>query len=106
LGNERDRRQRELEFAPVDNPDRAERIRAITDAVADADRVLGDLDATRLFDTHHIQGREVTGFDAIYHAVEHFAMHTGQILYIVKSRTGRDLAFYEMVEGIPRERWK
>lgn len=34
----------------------------------------------------------------LYHAVEHLSMHTGQILYITKLRTGRDLGFYRMDE--------
>ena len=42
---------------------------------------------------------------AIYHAVEHFGMHTGQIIYIAKLRSGSDLGFYEMVDGIPRAAW-
>jgi hypothetical protein len=36
----------------------------------------------------------VTALEAIYHAVEHFAMHYGQILYITKFLTGADLGFY------------
>ena len=41
-----------------------------------------------------VQGFAVTLFRALYHAVEHFAMHTGQIIWIAKARTGRDLGFY------------
>ena len=43
--------------------------------------------------------------EAIYHVVEHFGMHTGQILYIAKLRTGKDLEFYKLEEGIPRASW-
>ena len=53
-----------------------------------------------------IQGREVTGLHALYHAVEHFGMHTGQILYIAKLRRGESLGLYELVDGVPRERWR
>jgi len=33
----------------------------------------------------------VTGLEAIYHVVEHFSMHTGQIILLTKARTGEDL---------------
>jgi hypothetical protein len=31
---------------------------------------------------------------AIGHVVEHFAMHTGQIIFVTKMLTGEDLGFY------------
>jgi hypothetical protein len=30
----------------------------------------------------------------VYHVVEHFSMHTGQILFATKMLTGTDLGFY------------
>jgi hypothetical protein len=36
---------------------------------------------------------------AIYHVVEHFAMHYGQILYISKLLHGEDLGFYAHLKG-------
>jgi hypothetical protein len=52
-----------------------------------------------------IQDRETTVLAAIYHVVEHFAMHTGQIIYVTKLRTSKDVEFYEMEAGIPWPRW-
>jgi hypothetical protein len=43
---------------------------------------------------YEIQGYSVTGLEAVYHVVDHFGMHYGQILYIAKSLTGKDLGFY------------
>ena len=106
LGGEVDERERESEFDPDQHPDRANLVQTLTDAVLDAVRTLEAVDPSSLGVVRTVQGREVTGFDAILHAVEHFSMHTGQILYITKAVTGRDLAFYEVVEGIPRERWR
>jgi hypothetical protein len=37
----------------------------------------------------------VRGLDAVYQVVEHFGLHYGQILYISKSLTGKDLGFYK-----------
>jgi hypothetical protein len=38
---------------------------------------------------------------AVYHVVEHFSGHTGQILYAVKLRRGRDLEFYPHLSARP-----
>ena len=35
------------------------------------------------------------GLDAIYQVVEHFGMHFGQIVYIAKLLSGKDLGFYK-----------
>jgi hypothetical protein len=46
-----------------------------------------------------VQGYEVTVLEAIYHVVEHFSMHTGQILFVTKMLTGADLGFYRHLSG-------
>jgi len=33
--------------------------------------------------------------EAIYHVVEHFGMHTGQIIMLSKMRTGTDLKLWQ-----------
>jgi len=42
-----------------------------------------------------VQGYSVTLLEAIYHVVEHFAQHTGQIVFATKQVTGEDLGFYK-----------
>jgi hypothetical protein len=37
--------------------------------------------------------------EAVYHVVEHFSMHTGQILFATKMFTGADLGFYRHLSG-------
>jgi hypothetical protein len=37
--------------------------------------------------------------EAIYHVVEHFSMHTGQILFATKLLTGQDLAYYRYLSA-------
>jgi hypothetical protein len=41
-----------------------------------------------------IQGYHVSGLEAVYQVVEHFGLHYGQIAYISKSLSDRDLGFY------------
>jgi uncharacterized damage-inducible protein DinB len=72
-------------------------------ALEEIDSILSRLDAADLMKTYTIQGYEaVTGLEAIYHAVEHFAMHHGQILYITKLLKSADLGFYRHLDPQPR----
>ena len=98
-----DRRQRDAEFAArgeVQATELATRIRAV---VADAVSVIRSLDPARL--TEHIlpQNYDVTVLEAIYHVVEHFSMHTGQILFATKLLTGQDLGYYRHLSSALRK---
>ena len=42
----------------------------------------------------------------VFHVVEHFSMHAGQIILLTKQIAGGDLAFYEFDEGVPRYNWR
>jgi len=63
--------------------------------VAEADDVIRRLDAPALLERRQIQHYDVTVMEAIYHVVEHFSMHTGQIILIAKMRTGADLKLWQ-----------
>ena len=84
-------RRRDLEFAPVDQPEAADLLTGLARAVDESDAVLAALDPAALESRVTIQGVDVTRMGAIYHVVEHFAMHTGQILWIAKARIGASL---------------
>ena len=63
--------------------------------LAEAGNVLARLTVDDLLAPYEIQGYHVRGLDAVYQVVEHFGMHYGQILYIAKGLTGKDLGFYK-----------
>jgi hypothetical protein len=67
--------------------------------------VLGALRVEQLLEPSLIQGYDTTVLGAVYHVVEHFAMHTGQIILLTKARTGRDLGFYRVKDGIAKPTW-
>ena len=58
--------------------------------------MLEKFDTGKLLERIVIQGFEVTSLDAISHVVEHAAQHLGQIIYITKLRTAKDLKFYNL----------
>lgn len=105
VGGAPDARVRAREFEAQGVASAADLLATLTAAVEEADRVLEHLGEADLVQRRTIQGRETTVLEAIYHAVEHFSMHTGQIVYIAKQRSGADLGFYEVTDGIARARW-
>jgi uncharacterized damage-inducible protein DinB len=106
LGGAADTRERDLEFAERDGPPRGQLLSALRAALEEADGVLARLDTATLLQPRRIQGLEVTALAAVFHVVEHFSMHTGQIILLTKQLAGGDLAFYEFDEDAPRYNWQ
>jgi uncharacterized damage-inducible protein DinB len=106
LGGEADHRERQSEFDERSLISRDELLKRLQQTLEDVDRVLSGLDSKRILEQYLIQGTEVTALRAIFHVIEHFSMHTGQIIMITKMLTRSDLRFYEFEDGVPVTRWK
>jgi uncharacterized damage-inducible protein DinB len=63
--------------------------------VQQADEVMSAVGGTDLLTRRQIQDYDVTVLEAIYHVVEHFSMHTGQIIMLSKARVEADLKLWE-----------
>ncbi len=85
-------RDRQQEFDEREQIPRAELVSRLRQTLTEADRVLAGLDVDVLLERRQARGEEVTVLLAVYHAVEHFSMHTGQIIMLTKMRSG-DLRF-------------
>ena len=96
LGGNEFVRNRDTEFSERDHIPAADLIQHLREAVSDVDSVLKAFPTTHLLNIYTIQGYSVTGFEAILHITEHFSYHTGQIIFITKLRTGKDLKFYNL----------
>jgi hypothetical protein len=94
VGGETFNRDRDGEFQARGPISKRELTAGLQQALLDVDRILAGLDPNRLMNRHHIQKYHVTALQAVYHVVEHFSYHLGQILYIYKLRTGVDPGFY------------
>lgn len=95
VGGANDVRARSQEFAERSLIPRDELLKRLRETVADANDVLRRLDPATLLEQRRIQGCDVTLLDAIFHVVEHFSMHAGQIIYITKLLSVSDLHFYD-----------
>jgi len=84
IGGAADTRVRDQEFAARGGASAPELADTIRKTVAQAAAVLEGVTAGRLCDSVRIQGRDTAVLEAIYHVVEHFALHTGQIIYATK----------------------
>jgi uncharacterized damage-inducible protein DinB len=95
VGEEDVERDRAGEFAARGGASSADLIANLERAVAEADSVLAKLSADDLGRRCLIQDRDKTVLEAIYHVVEHFAMHTGQIVLLTKAYAPGKIRFYD-----------
>ncbi len=100
VGGAEDRRDRDSEFAARSGNDALDRLRA---TVVEAVEVMKTLPHASLQEKRMIQKHwDLTVLEAIYHVVEHFSMHTGQIIFATKLLTGADLGFYSYLSRSPK----
>ena len=93
-----DHRDRPAEFSAVGGLTKAELLERLETTVLEAADVLESLNPSALATQRMIQNKEVLLFDDIYHVVEHFGYHTGQIIYIVKAMKNHRFPWYNYLE--------
>ena len=102
IGGGPDVRDRQSEFDQRAAIAVAVLIDRLEQTISDVDRVLASLTPADLHTRRTIQANDVTVLEAIYHVVEHFSMHTGQIILLAKADQADRVRFYDMVDGHPR----
>jgi uncharacterized damage-inducible protein DinB len=100
IGDLVDQRDRDSEFAAREGLQPAELIERSRKTVSDAIAIIGNFDTARLLEKVTIQNYEVTKIEAIYQVVEHFAQHTGQIIFVTKMLTGDDLGYFKHLNPV------
>jgi uncharacterized damage-inducible protein DinB len=98
-------RNRAEEFARQQGQDAQKMLATLERVIEKADSVLGRLSPNDLERPLVIQARETTVLGAIYHVVEHFSMHTGQIILLTKFYAPDKVHFYEDAGGLARPVW-
>ena len=93
LGGAENHRNRDREFSERGPIPRTVLIVRLRRTVREACAVLERISETSLAQRHEIQGYHPTKLGAVFHVVEHFAYHTGQIIFITKLKQGKDLKF-------------
>jgi uncharacterized damage-inducible protein DinB len=106
VGGAPDIRFRSAEFAALDGADATALFAELRTTLDEAVAVIASLTPEQLLERRTIQGRELSVLDAIYHVVEHFALHTGQIILLTKAAAPGRIRFYEDAGGLAIPRWR
>src|SRR5216117_1442818 len=106
LGSAADMRDRDAEFARRDVISREELLARLRQTLREADGVLANFNTDSLLKKYRIQEFDVSALEATLHVVEHFSMHTGQIIMLTKLFTEIDLEFYDFSGPTPVLTWK
>ena len=99
VGGQPDIRERDTEFAARGGAAKADLAKLLRDTVENAAKVIETLPAGQLPEEITVQGYNLSVLEAIYHVVEHFSGHTGQIIFATKLLTGEDLGYYQHLRG-------
>jgi uncharacterized damage-inducible protein DinB len=99
VGGAPDKRMRDAEFAARGGTERAELVERLDATVREGIAVIGKVTAERLTQHITIQKYDITVMEAIFHVVEHFSQHAGQIVFATKMLTGEDLGFYKHLKA-------
>jgi hypothetical protein len=94
LGDLELERDRDAEFAARRGTDGGQLAATLRGVVAQATQIIETMKTEELTQVYTIQNYRVSGVDAVYHVVEHFAQHAGQIIFATKMATLQDLGFY------------
>lgn len=94
VGGAPDIRQRNAEFDARGGESVSALVARLRDVTDEAGRIIESVPASRLSELIHVQGYDMPVLEAIYHVVEHFSGHTGQIIFVTKMVTTEDLGFY------------
>lgn len=99
VGGQADSRDRDAEFAARGGAGREALLENLRATVEEACRIIEAQDDESLKRVVRPQNYEVRALEAIFHVVEHFAQHTGQIIFATKALVGEDLGFYRHLSG-------
>jgi uncharacterized damage-inducible protein DinB len=105
VGGKAYERHRAAEFEQTEGQDGTSLVDNLERVLRDADSVLAGLVEADLERSIVIQNRDTTVIGAIYHVVEHFAMHTGQIVLLAKAHAPGKIRFYEDAGGLAHPIW-
>ena len=93
VGGAADVRRRQEEFDLRDMSPRSNLLTTLTTALTDAKAAIAATSAEELLRHRIVQGNEVTGIQAIFHATAHFRGHTQEIVHMTRCQLGDTYEF-------------
>lgn len=98
FGERLDERTRPVEFSAKSGLSKDKLMAEFEKTITEACNVLEVFPPEKLWDKREIQNNEVVLFDDLLHVTEHFAYHTGQIIYIVKAIKQHRFGWYKHLD--------
>ncbi len=95
LGDAPDDRDRQSEFDRREPLPTTEILAQLRGTLDQTQQVISGLQEAELSREVTVQGYRVSGLAAVFHVVEHFSLHTGQIVYATKLLINEDLSLYD-----------
>lgn len=95
VGQERFERARSAEFDRTLREPKGQALLRLDAHTARARAIIAGLTAAQLGERRTIQGYSVDNLTAVFHVVEHFSLHTGQVVYYTKILKDVDLSAYD-----------
>ncbi|MEE9438081.1 MAG: DUF1572 family protein [Saprospiraceae bacterium] len=95
LNEDKDTRQRELEFLPNRQFTKRELLSIVNTLALDLEEVIPKISLEKLEKVYNVQGYKETLLSIIFHVIEHFSYHVGQITYITKMILDIDTRYYK-----------
>ena len=86
-------RDRDAEFDARGGATRRTVLTNLRGTVEEAIRIIDSLNTEQMTRMYEMQDTPVSGVQAVFHVVEHFAQHTGQIIFATKMLTARRSGF-------------
>lgn len=99
LGNTKDHRNRDEEFAATGGFNKTELLDQIKQTIETAKNVLQNISVSELLREREVQGFTFSGIGIAIHVAEHYSYHTGQIAFWTKQLTHKSsLGFYDGID--------
>jgi uncharacterized damage-inducible protein DinB len=106
VGGAPDHRFRAAEFEAREGSGAEELLARLETTLTEVDAVLQTLGPDDLLSRRTIQGRDISVLGAIYHVVEHFSLHLGQVIWAAKLHAPGAVRFYQDAGGQAIPLWK
>ncbi|MCG3129028.1 MAG: hypothetical protein CHACPFDD_03925 [Phycisphaerae bacterium] len=95
VGRQPFERDRPAEFDRSLRLPQVEALSRLSDHTQRARAIIAGLSAAQLLEPRTIQAYRVVALTAVFHVVEHYSFHTGQIVYFTKILRNADLSAYD-----------
>ena len=94
LGNSKDLRQRDAEFAARDGFSKSALMEKLVNTLEEAYETIRGASDEAMLRIRMVQGFQLSGIGIAVHVCEHYSYHTGQIAFWVKLLKDKDLEFW------------